>query len=178
MDNQQQQTPVAGTPIYQESGEKNAKWLWILIVIIIIAALAFAFLKKIGPFSRFGASQEVVETPSPFSFSSSSTPSPEATSGAELSKSEPKIRVLNGTTTTGLAATVKSFLENKGYKVVAIGNADSSDFTNTVVKFKNSFKNFESLITADLSSKYSVSTSSSPLEATDSADIEVTAGSK
>ena len=177
MDNEQQQTPVAGTPIYQESQEKNAKWLWILIVLIIIAALAFAFFKKIGPFSRFGASEQTLESPSPFMFSSPS-PSSEATSGAQLDRSQPKIRILNGSGKVGVASVVKDFLESRGYKVTAIGNAANYDFTNTFVRFKDSFRNFEGLITTDLASKYSVKTSSDPLESTDSADIEVIVGTK
>ena len=177
MDNEQQQTPVAGTPIYQESQEKNAKWLWILIVLIIIAALGFAFFKKIGPFSRFGSSEQTMESPSPFSFSTPS-PSAEATSGAQLNRSEPKIRVLNGTSTSGLAASVKDFLETKGYKVSAIGNAATRDFERTFIRFKKGFEKFDSVLTSDLSSKYSVSTSSDALEASDSADIEVIVGTK
>lgn len=178
MDNQQP-SPTAGTPIYQDSQEKNAKWLWILIVLIIIGALAFAFYKKIGPFARFASSEESVVSPSPFSFSeSSSTPSPEATVGANLDKSEPKVRVLNGTNTSGLAATAKEFLETKGYTVSAIGNAVSRDFETTKIRFKKGFEKFESVLKADLSSKYSVSISSDALEASDSADIEIIVGSK
>lgn len=178
MDNQQSQTPTAGTPIYQESaGEKNAKWLWVLIVIIIVGALAFAFVKKIGPFARFASTSEVEALPSPFVFSNP-TPSPEATSGAEVNRSEPKIRVLNGSGTAGLASVVKDFLESRGWKVVAIGNADNYDFQKTTLKFKEKFIKFEKTLTSDLSSKYSVTTADSLLEATDSADIEIIVGSK
>ena len=177
MDNQQP-SPTAGTPIYQESQEKNAKWLWILIILIIVAALAFAFFKKIGPFARFGGEQTIA-TPSPFSFSESSqSPSPEATAGANLNKSEPKIRVLNGTSTSGLAASTKEFLESKGYTVASIGNAAARDFEKTTLSFKKGFEKFQDLLTSDLSSKYSVTTSNEALEASDSADIEVIVGAK
>jgi hypothetical protein len=173
----EQQTPIAGTPIYQESQEKNAKWLWLLIVLIIVGALVFAFFRGIGPFSRFKAEVREEASPTPVVFFSPS-PTPEGTRGAELDKSEPKIRVLNGSGKSGVASSVKDFLEGKGYKVVAIGNAPSYDFENTVLRFKEGFEKFQEVLTGDLEDKYSVTTSSEALEATDSADIEVIAGAK
>lgn len=176
MDNQQ--TPTAGTPIYQESGEKNAKWLWFLIILIIIGAIVFAFVRGIGPFAKFRGGK-VEESPSPRSIFTSPSPGPgESTPGANLNKSEPKIRVLNGSGKSGVANVVKDLLEGKGYTVAAIGNAASFDFERTVLRFKASFKKFEQVLTADLSDNYSVTTSADDLEATDSADIEVTVGSK
>lgn len=173
-----QQTPTAGTPIYQESQEKNAKWLWFLIILIIIGALAFAFARGIGPFAKFRG-ETAQESPSPRSIFTSPTPSPtEGTGGANLNKSEPKIRVLNGSGTAGVASVVKNLLEGKGYAVSAIGNADSFDFERTVLRFKASFKKFEQVLTADLSDNYSVTSSADELEATDSADIEIIVGSK
>jgi len=172
-----QQTPVAGTPIYQESSEKNAKWLWLLILLIIIGALVFAYVKGIGPFASLKSNQEATTSPTPFSLSSPS-PSAEATSEANLDKSEPRIRVFNGSGTAGVASAVKNLLEGKGWEVASVGNADEFDFEQTVLKFKSSFKKFEKELTADLSNDYSVITSSESLEATDSADIEITVGSK
>ena len=88
------------------------------------------------------------------------------------------MRVLNGSGVAGAAAALKDFLEGRGWKVDKIGNADSSDFTNTVIKFKASFANFQDTLFEDLSSDYSVEVSDDNLEATDSADIEVILGSK
>lgn len=170
--------PVAQAPIYQESGGKNAKWLWILIVVIILAALGFAFFKGIGPFAGLKGAK-ASPTPSPSVTSEEvSSPSPEATAGATIDKTKAKIRVLNGSGKTGAASTTKDYLESKGYKVSSIGNAKTSDFTQTVIKFKDAFKNFQETLVADLSAKYSVKTDSTPLEASDSADIEITIGSK
>src|SRR3989344_902623 len=122
----EQQTPTAGSPIYQESQAKNAKWLWFLIVLVIIGALVFAFVRGIGPFSQFEKTSQEEVSPTPFVLES---PSPEATAGAELDKSEPKIRVLNGSGTAGVASAVKDFLEGKGYQVTSIGNAANYDFS-------------------------------------------------
>lgn len=170
---------TAGTPgpIYQEStGGKNAKWLWLLIALIIIGALLFAYVRGIGPFGQLKKGQMVQESPSPVSFVAS--PSPAATSSANIDKSQIKIRVLNGSGTAGVASSAKDFIESKGYKVVSLGNAATYDFTQTVVKLKNSVMNIKDVLVSDLSGKYSVKVSSTPLEASDSADVEVTVGSK
>ena len=175
---EQQQTPTAGSPIYQETQEKNAKWLWILIVLIVIGALVFAFFRGIGPFAQLKLGQSEEEaSPSPVEFVLES-PSPEASPGAEIDKSEAKIRVLNGSGKAGTASSVKDLLEGKGYKVAAIGNADNFDFEQTVIRFKESFKNFQEVLLGDLSDNYSVKVSSDDLTATDSADIEVIIGAK
>ncbi|MBI3342521.1 LytR C-terminal domain-containing protein [Candidatus Curtissbacteria bacterium] len=179
MDNEQQPTQPSYTtqsPIYQEAQEsKNAKWLWILIALIIVGALAFAFFKGIGPFGRF--KQAAAESPTPTAFAEASA-SPEASAGANIDKTKAKLRVLNGSGKAGVASSAKDYIESKGYKVTAVGNAKNFDFTDTVVKLKTAFANFKDALVADLSGKYSVTVSSEPLEATDSADIEVTVGSK
>jgi hypothetical protein len=174
---EQQQTPTAGNPIYQETQEKNAKWLWFLIGLIIIGALVFAFVKGIGPLSKLKPSAQEETSPTPFEFSQTS-PTPEASPGAEIDKSQAKIRVLNGSGKAGTASSVKDLLEGKGYKVVEIGNADNFDFEQTIVRFKESFKSFQEVLFSDLSDNYSVSVSSDDLTATDSADIEVIIGAK
>lgn len=177
---EEQQTPTAGSPIYQESQEKNAKWLWILIIFIIIAALVFAFFKGIGPFSKFSpfTQEEEEVSPTPMAIFSPS-PTSEATPGAgSLNKAEPKIRVLNGSGTSGLASSFKDFLEGLGYKVVSLGNADNYDYASTELRFKEDFNKFKDTLVSDLSGKYSVKVNSNDLSATDSADIEVIIGAK
>lgn len=178
MDPNQPQSPSVNSPIYQESGEKNAKWLWLLIILIIAGALGFAYFRGIGPFASLkSGGAEPSPSPSSFSFSSPS-PSAEASAGATVDKSVAKIKVLNGSGTAGVASTVKDLLEGKGWKVASVGNADNYDYTQTVLKFKSAAKKYESALSSDLSSKYSVITSSEPVEASDSADIIVIVGSK
>lgn len=172
----EQQTPTAGTPIYQESSEKNAKWLWLLIILIIIGALIFAYVRGIGPLANLKSGEES-PSPTPKSLVSAS-PTPEATSEAEVDKSEPAIRILNGSGTAGVASAVKNLLEGKGWTVASVGNADSFDYEQTLLRFKSAFAKFEKVLSQDLSDDYSVITSSDNLEATDSADIEVIVGAK
>ena len=170
-----QNIPQATGPIYQESQEKSAKWLWILIILIIIGALVFAFFRGIGPFAKYSPFvQKASPTPE-----ATVIPSVEATPVPQtLDKSIPKIRVLNGSGVAGKASAVKDYLEGKGYTVSSVGNAGNYDFTNTEVSFKLDFVNYKDLIIADLSDKYSAVAGTKDLESTDSADIEVTVGSK
>ena len=172
-----QQTPTAGTPIYQESTEKNAKWLWLLIILIIVGALVFAFVRGVGPFSGFKSQGESVKSPTP---QAQVSPSPfsESSPAASVDKSTTAIRVLNGSGKVGIASVVKDFLEGKGWKVTSLGNAANYDFERTVLRFKEGFRKFEDVLIRDLSDNYSVTVSSEMLEATDSADIEVTVGAK
>lgn len=176
MDSQQTQTPTAGTPIYQESGEKNAKWLWFLIILIIFGALVFAFVRGVGPFSGF-KSQDVTQSPTPLIVASPS-PDLESSPVASVDKSAPAIRVLNGSGKAGVASVVRDFLEARGWRVTVLGNAVNYNFERTVLKFKEGFGKFEEVLIRDLSDNYSVTVSGEVLEATDSADIEVTVGAK
>jgi len=167
----------SGAPIYQETQEKNAKWLWLLIILIIIGALVFAVFRGIGPFSQFrNASKEAEASPTPQAISS---PSPQSSPIAdEVDRSGPQVRVLNGSGIAGVATSFKDFIEGLGYKVASIGNADNYDFAQTEIRFKEDFKDYESIIVSDLSSKYSVEVSSDDLESSDSADIEIIVGAK
>lgn len=182
MDPNQQQSPVAGTPIFQENQDgKNAKWLWILIVIIIIGSLAFAFFKGIGPFASLrGNPSEQAASPSPESAFEvvTSSPLPETTPSPSVDKTTVKVRILNGSGQAGAASEAKDFLESKGWEVASLGNADSYDFSQTIIRIKNKFLSLASALTSDLSTKYSVQSTAEELEATSTADIEVIIGTK
>lgn len=179
MDEQTTQ-PAATAPIYQQSQEKNAKWLWLLIILIIVGALVFAFFRGIGPFasiSPFVKEKEEITSPSPQAFSlpvNEVSPSPET----QVDRAEPAIRVLNGSGVAGIATSVKDFLEDLGWRVTSVGNAASYDFAQTEVRLKRDFSDWEETLVSDLSDKYSVTASQDELDASDSADIEVIVGAK
>lgn len=175
MDNQQFTT--APNPIYQESQDKNAKWLWLLIGLIIVGALVFAYVRGIGPFGKFRAGNDAKESPTPAALFAPS-PTPQASPSPALDKSSPSIRVLNGSGKAGVASSMKIALEEKGYRVTAVGNATSFDFAQTFLRFKDAFRLYQEALLGDLSDKYSLVISESAVEATDSADIEVIVGAK
>jgi len=171
--------PTTGpAPIYQQSQEKNAKWLWLFIILIIIGALAFAFFKGVGPFAKispFVKRELASPTPEAFASPSLSSPSPDA---SEVDRAKPEVRVLNGSGVAGLATSVKDMLENLGWRVANIGNADSYDYSQTEVRLKEDFNSYQEALVKDLSDKYSVKVSQDTLSSTDSADIEIIVGSK
>lgn len=175
---QQPQPTFTQSPIYQEAPEgKNAKWLWILIVLIVAGALAFAFFRGIGPFGNLrSGSTEASPTPESEVIIASGTP--EASPEPKIDKASAKVRVLNGSGRAGVASSSKDFIESKGYKVTAVGNASNFDFETTIIRLKGAFADFADVLVADLSDKYSVSVSDDELESTDSADIEIIIGAK
>ena len=170
----------ASNPIYGQSQEKNAKWLWLLIILIIIGALVFAFFRGIGPFAKISPfAKGEIASPTPQVFASPTlSSSPPASTSSEVDRAKPAVRVLNGTTTSGPAASVKDMLESLGWRVTNIGNADTSEYEQTEVLLKDDFASYQETLVGDLSDKYSVKVSSETLLATDSADIEVIVGRK
>ena len=63
---------------------------------------------------------------------------PKANSDQPVLKVEPaniKVKVLNGTATAGLAKKVAGELTAEGYNVVGTGNADNTDYTDSVVQY-------------------------------------------
>lgn len=90
------------------------------------------------------SAEKAVETPIP-------TPTPPT-----LNKTELKMQILNGTTTKGLAGQTRDFLVSKGYSVTNIGNAESSSYDQTIIKFKVSKEVALDDLTKVLSERYSV----------------------
>ena len=175
MDEQNQQ--VSPAPIYQESQDKNAKWLWLLIFLIIIGAVVFSFFRGIGPFeaiSPFTKTDNPSPSASPFAVSSPIAESSPA--AVDLDRGEISIRVLNGSGVSGAAASARDFLEGLGWTVDSVGNADRDDYKKTEVRFKEDSRKFEDLILEDLGENYDAMASSDDLEASSSADIEVIIG--
>jgi hypothetical protein len=81
------------------------------------------------------------------------TPTATPTSSTTINKSTISIRVLNGTTTSGLAATVKSQLENAGFTVRTIGNAQNQNYTTGVVYYQSGQKAAADLVLASLTGR-------------------------
>lgn len=104
------------------------------------------------------------------------TATPLASPSADVSTF--KISVLNGNGGIGVASAAKAIIEKNGFKVTNTGNADSFDFTDTLIQVKPSVSaDVAAKLKNALMSNYSVKIGD-PLDASDAYDIIVTVGSK
>lgn len=114
-------------------------------------------------------------TPTPASTTKPSS-TPESTPLA-LNRSKYKVRVLNGTTTTGLAASVSAKLKDLGYQTDKFANATVSSFAQTVVRVKSSNSDLAKQLIQDLSYQFNATTSSQLIDS-DTVDSEIILGIK
>lgn len=109
------------------------------------------------------------------------TPTPKSTSSSidkatGLDRSKLTIEVLNGSGIGGAAKKASDALTALGYNVISSGNAESFDYTKTVIEVKSSKSDYLPLLKKDLSSIYTIGDSSSNLEASASANARVIVG--
>lgn len=106
---------------------------------------------------------------------SSSTPEPTPIPTPVFDRSVFTVRVLNGTTKSGLAASVSAKLKSLGYQTDKTGNATNSAFLRSVVRVKDNDASLSAQLVKDLSPDFSADTST-PLKSADNADAEVILG--
>lgn len=169
------------------------KLLFLAVAAVVILLVLFKGISFIS--SKFNKPSPtptpvVVETPTPTpTEQASATPIPTSTptatpasssnpidSATRLDRSKLSVAVQNGSGESGVGAKAASFLKNLGYNVVSTGNADNFNFTNVTIQVKASQKAYLPLLNKDLSTSYSVGTTSSDLSATSSADALVIIG--
>jgi flagellar basal body-associated protein FliL len=90
-------------------------------------------------------------------------------------KSNVNIEILNGSGTANTASEVKSYLEQKGYKIANIGTANNI-YSSTVIYYKNDSSLLASELAENLS-QYQTSTQENP-ELTGEYDILIVVGQK
>lgn len=135
---------------------KRIKLLIGLIVVVLLVVLGVGtFLNnKNQPILFFGGEQTTKPTQS--TTPTSPPPSPTPTT-ADIDKAELSIQVLNGSGTRGVAGTVKDILVENGYnEEIATGNADSYDYTETVIQVKKGRDDIFSTIKEDLENDYTI----------------------
>lgn len=150
----------------------NSKPLMLVVIIIIIGLVVFSLNLLRGKFLNSSS-----ETPSPSSelLQSSTSPSPSPTSLFDYSKYT--LRILNGTSKSGLAASVSAKLKELGYKTDKIGNATGSSYARTEVRVKNGQSALFDQLARDLAPDYDASPSAN-LKEDDVVDGEVILGTK
>lgn len=155
--------------------EEKPNYLWIIIpTALLVGALVGGLITYFSGISKLST---IESTPTPV-VSIEPQVSPSASPSASIKRSEVKVQVLNGSGTSGLAGKVKTYLEGLGYKDVAVGNASSSDFTETEIQIKETKKDFLKTITDDLAKDYTVSKETKTLIVSSKYDIVITLGSK
>lgn len=155
--------------------EEKPNYLWIIIpTALLVGALVGGLITYFSGISKLST---IESSPTPV-VSIEPQSSPSASPSASVKRSEVKVQILNGSGTSGLAGKVKTYLEGLGYKDVAVGNASSSNFTETEIQIKESKKDFLKTITDDLTKDYTVSKDTKTLITSSKYDIVVTLGSK
>lgn len=171
-DNSAQQT-FHGRSFPAERGVKASKLhLLILAVIGLLVIGGTVYVLKSQLKDQAGSSLEQSQA------AASPQPSPELTPSPEpppFERAKFKVRVLNGTTKSGLAATVNDKLKGLGYIVGKPTNAKNSDFEQTVVKVKPSAAGLSQQLTADLAPEF-IASASDTLADKEEVDGEVILG--
>ena len=143
----------------------------LVIALFSLATTVFVFRKRLLP-SPTAASDQ----PPPISATPTPSPAPSATPMPELNVYDLKIRVLNGTSTPGLASSAADYLISFGYGNVTAANAPEDTVTETLISLKTpSPEVFEELFAA-LSSRFSVSSQSAILDPSSPFDAVITLG--
>ena len=114
-------------PVFNMPPKKNYMWPILFIFIIAVLLLGGIFIYKQGV-NKNGKINVVTLSPTP-----ASAPTPTKTE-VDLSKYE--IKILNGSGIDGEAGRQKANLETEGFTVSSIGNADNSEYAETVVQAK------------------------------------------
>jgi len=162
-----QQTPSSGLYSSQKSGPGKVLLLVLgLIVLLAIGATGYLLRNK---FTK----AEPSPTPTPELQAPAAEPSPTPS----FDRSKFTIRVLNGTSTSGLAGSESAKLKDLGYKIGKTGNATSSSTPRTLVKVKASASGLLDALIKDLKPDYDASDGGA-LKDSDDVDGEVVLGSK
>jgi len=163
------------------SGKTNYK---LILMVTVISALVVGFVAG-GVYVYFSGLSQIEETsPEPTETPMATTPtptpmtSPSPIPGEEVDVTSYRVSVLNGSGQIGAAGSVGSLLEDGGFEVANIGNADRYDYEATVIQVKESVPDQVVQMVEDaLSSEYEVEMGEE-LASTSGYDIIVTVGTE
>ncbi len=127
-----QTTSIADTEIEMPS-DKNSKLLKILLLVLVLLALV-----GVGVYFYMSNTSKKTTALTPTTAVPTKVPTP---TEKPVDKSAYSIVVLNGSGIAGEAAKAKTILTDAGYKVISVGNADLSDYKETVIRAKKTVTN-------------------------------------
>lgn len=184
------------TPAITKSPKKSKRFLFLVVAIVIIIAVFFLGSNFLGSKNKKESSkitpaptefQIPTDTPAPSSTEEptltpkpTSSPTPKTASNpidkaTGLDRSKLSIEVQNGSGEAGVAGKGAGILKDLGY-LTSTGNADNFNYSNVTVKVKSAKSDYLALLKKDLSTSYTIGSSSSDLSATSSADALVIIG--
>ncbi len=133
---------------------RNVLWVGIPVVFIVLAIIFGLVIFREGVKKQNQQKDtQISQVPEP-----TQTISPTPTVTVEIDFSKYSIRILNGSGVKGEANKLKSVLEEQGFKVESIGNADNSNYIQTVVRAKKDIpEQYISKLKGVLESAYSLS---------------------
>lgn len=181
---QEENYPSLGGDTYIVEKEVRSGMLGYFFLIAIVAfligigsmAAANFYLLNSKPSFNLPFMNTVTATPTPAPEPTRApTPTPSA-----VNKSDISINVLNGSGITGAAAKLETSLDSEGYNVVSRGNADNSDYTDTIIQAKDTVSDdYLDALSEFLSKTYSVSPEIETASGSaDDADVTIIIGSK
>jgi len=148
------ETKYVSTPSYSYQNSKGPR-AWVILVpgVLLLGALLGGIVyyqRSIKPVSE--------ATPLPIA-TTEATVSPSASPSGKLDLTKYPINVQNGSGIPGTASSAKDLLTKAGFKVSAAGNADSYDYTDTIIQVKSDVPaDFVTKLKTTLSGIYSVGT--------------------
>lgn len=183
------------------ASKKRRRFLFLILAIIFIVVLILLGSKFLGTKS---ANKEGSVTPTPTEFiipsdtptpevSQSPTPTPKPTkaptptakssssgdsvdSATGLDRKDLSVAVQNGSGEVGVAGKAADILKNLGYSIASTGNADNYNYSGVTIQVKNAQKAYLPILKKDLGSDYTISSATSDLTASSSADALVIVG--
>lgn len=148
-----------------------ALWAGIVLGVALLTGLGMIALTQ-----GFGQSQTGIgKTPTP-TLTTLITPSP--TPEQAPAKDSLKVQVLNGGGVPGAATKMRKTLEEAGYTVAAVGNAQEYTFEETEVQVKSGKLAISEMVEKDVAKTYTIASESSPLSSDSEYDVVVVVGKK
>lgn len=170
---------VSGELIVEVSQSKSYGWIFVLgllLVLVIAGGGLLFYFKGIENVNLPAGSKAPTSTPVP---TEAKDIIPTATPSAKLDREEFGIEVMNGSGRGGQAAAMQKILEDAGFKVDSIGNADKSDYAESVISVKDGVsKEFLAELQKELGKEYVLSDETGKLGKDADSDVEIIVGSE
>lgn len=145
-----------------------AIWVGVMLGIAFAVGIGLVFLVRgANAIPSLGAKPTPTTTP---------TLNPTPTSAISIMRKDISVRVLNGGGVAGAASKMKTFLEDKGYKVDSTGNTKEYTYTSTVIQVKTGKDALKTLLSDDLKGDYTLEASTESVDADAQYDAIVIVG--